>query len=120
MDYEVVRDLAAPLVEWIERSCCRCGVKFRAASEREHVCQSCRGPQRPSRVLPTPGALLSPRERQIAELVARGWPNKAIARGLHLSQETVKVYLYHMFRKAGVSNRTELALVAQKTAQEFK
>ncbi|MFD1561819.1 response regulator transcription factor [Paraburkholderia silviterrae] len=51
---------------------------------------------------------LTQREEQIARLVRNGLSNKAIARDLELSQPTVKTHLLRMFRKLGVSSRTEL------------
>jgi DNA-binding CsgD family transcriptional regulator len=51
---------------------------------------------------------LTHREEQIARLVRDGLSNKAIARDLALSQPTVKTHLLRMFRKLGVSSRTEL------------
>jgi DNA-binding CsgD family transcriptional regulator len=37
--------------------------------------------------------MLTPRQRQVAELVARGLTNKAIARRMNLSAETVKTHV---------------------------
>ena len=48
------------------------------------------------------------REEQIARLVRDGRSNKEIARDLALGQPTVKTHLMRMYRKLGVSNRTEL------------
>lgn len=48
------------------------------------------------------------REAEIARLVADGATNKAIARRLGLSPETVKNHLRAVFAKAGVANRTAL------------
>ncbi|AOJ06968.1 helix-turn-helix transcriptional regulator [Burkholderia mayonis] len=53
-------------------------------------------------------ARLTHREEQIARLVRDGRSNKEIARDLSLGQPTVKTHLLRMFRKLGVSNRTEL------------
>jgi|SRR5271166_323139 len=49
-----------------------------------------------------PGAwssVLSPREREVALLVARGLANKEIARELGLSQGTVKLHVHSIFLK---------------------
>ncbi|KVM67577.1 helix-turn-helix transcriptional regulator [Burkholderia ubonensis] len=51
---------------------------------------------------------LTYREEQIARLVRDGRSNKEIARDLALGQPTVKTHLMRMYRKLGVSNRTEL------------
>jgi len=53
---------------------------------------------------------LTLREREIAGLVAAGVANKNIAFALHLSTGTIKEYMHHIFRKLGMSNRTQLAV----------
>jgi len=53
---------------------------------------------------------LSPRERDVAGLVARGVTNAEIARSLGLSASTVKHYVGSAMRKAGVTNRVSLAV----------
>jgi DNA-binding CsgD family transcriptional regulator len=52
---------------------------------------------------------LSPRERQIARLVAKGLTNAEIGKQLWITQNTVKQTLKRMFRKLNVSARAELA-----------
>jgi DNA-binding NarL/FixJ family response regulator len=56
--------------------------------------------------------LLSPREEQVAALVAEGLGNREIAKELDLSQHTVKKYLFRIFDKLGISTRVELVLYA--------
>ena len=58
------------------------------------------------------GVGLTPRERQILNLVVSGYPNKDIARTCAVSEETVKHHLTRIFDKVGASNRLELAVVA--------
>lgn len=53
-------------------------------------------------------ALLSKRELDVTRGVAEGRTNREIALHLNLSEHTVKNYLFHVFEKLGVSNRTEL------------
>jgi DNA-binding CsgD family transcriptional regulator len=53
----------------------------------------------------------TPREREIARMVAKGYPNKAIAAVLEISSWTVGTHLRHMFAKLGVSSRA--AMVAR-------
>lgn len=53
---------------------------------------------------------LSPRQHQIAMLVATGASNKEIARQLAVSQKTVKNILTRVFEKTQTRSRTELAI----------
>jgi two-component system, NarL family, nitrate/nitrite response regulator NarL len=55
---------------------------------------------------------LTPREREVMTLVAEGCANKEIARQCAVSEATVKHHLTRIFDKVGVSNRTELAMLA--------
>ena len=52
--------------------------------------------------------LLSERELQVVRCLAEGLTNREIAERLHLSQHTVKNYLFRVFDKLGVSSRFEL------------
>lgn len=54
-------------------------------------------------------AQLTPRERDVARLVARGQPNKAIARTLGISEKTVHVHRARVLEKMGVRSAAELA-----------
>lgn len=56
-------------------------------------------------------SMLTQRERQILSLIKKGKPNAEIARKLKLSEATVKHYITPLFRKLGVKNRTEAALL---------
>lgn len=53
---------------------------------------------------------LSPREDEIAALVAKGQTNKNIAASLKLGEATVKVHLRRIFLKTSCTSRTELAV----------
>lgn len=52
--------------------------------------------------------VLSPREREIARMVAKGYPNKVIARVLEISSWTVSTHLRRIFAKLGVSSRAAM------------
>jgi LuxR family maltose regulon positive regulatory protein len=54
---------------------------------------------------PSPGALLTPKEAQILELLAIGMPNKAIARAAEVSGETVKWHLKNIYGKLSAGSR---------------
>ncbi|MDO5290848.1 MAG: response regulator [Pseudomonadota bacterium] len=54
-------------------------------------------------------ARLSPREAEVARLVARGLPNKLVARELDISEKTVHIHRQHVMEKAEVGSAAELA-----------
>ena len=66
-----------------------------------------------ARLVALAGALggdgLTAREREIAELVADGLANRAIAAKLVLSERTVETHVRNVLGKLGLRNRTELA-----------
>ena len=53
---------------------------------------------------------LTPRERDILKLIARGLPNKMIARRLDITESTVKVHVKHMLKKMKLKSRVEAAV----------
>lgn len=53
---------------------------------------------------------ITPRERQILELVCEGLRNREIAERMSITPGTVKVHLMHIFEKTGVKDRFQLAL----------
>ena len=58
--------------------------------------------------------LLSARERETAELAARGLSNREIARALHISLDTVKKHLTKAMAKTQSASRTQLAMRFQR------
>ena len=66
------------------------------------------------RVAGSPLDGLSEREREVLAMVARGLPNKLIARELGISEKTVKTHLTSVFRTIGVTDRTQAALWAER------
>jgi two-component system nitrate/nitrite response regulator NarL len=54
---------------------------------------------------------LSPRESDVALLVARGLSNKEVAREMELSNGTVKTHVHNIFQKLGAENRYTLILL---------
>jgi DNA-binding NarL/FixJ family response regulator len=55
---------------------------------------------------------LTQREHDILALLAEGRSNREIAQRLYLSEKTVKAHLAAIFRKLGVTNRTQAAMMA--------
>lgn len=62
-------------------------------------------------------ASMTPREEQIAELIATGASNRRIAEKLSISERTVKAHLGVIFKKIGIHDRLQLALYMNKYHQ---
>ncbi|MBB4735876.1 DNA-binding NarL/FixJ family response regulator [Micrococcus cohnii] len=58
--------------------------------------------------------VLSAREIELLELIARGATNRGAARELFISEATVKTHLVHVYAKLGVDNRTEAVAEARR------
>ena len=61
-----------------------------------------------------PADELTPREKSVLELIAKGRSNKQIASDLQLTEGTVKGYVSAVLEKLGVDDRTQAALYAVK------
>jgi len=65
---------------------------------------------------PGPGLeSLTPRQREVFELVARGYTNKEIAQRLCISDKTVKCHVRHILQKLNLPNRVELRILAARS-----
>lgn len=58
---------------------------------------------------------LTPREREVLRLIARGLSNRLIARELTLAEKTVKTHVSSILAKLGVADRTQAALYAVRS-----
>jgi DNA-binding NarL/FixJ family response regulator len=67
------------------------------------------GPRGP---VPDRAGPLTPREREVAALVARGLSNRAIARELVITEATAERHLGNVFAKLGLASRAQLAVWA--------
>jgi DNA-binding CsgD family transcriptional regulator len=63
---------------------------------------------RPRRSALTGTESLTPAERQVARLAARGLSNKDIAQHLFVTRRTVETHLTHIYAKLAVGSRIEL------------
>ena len=63
---------------------------------------------------PLDAALLTPREREVLELIAEGLPNKGIARELGISEHTAKFHVGSVLGKLGASSRAEAVTLATR------
>ncbi len=55
---------------------------------------------------------LPPRERDVLRLIGQGCPNRQIAAQLNLAEGTVKTYVTHLLNRLTLSNRSQLAILA--------
>jgi two-component system, NarL family, nitrate/nitrite response regulator NarL len=57
---------------------------------------------------------LTPREREVIDLICQGITNKSISETLHISEATVSHHLTSIYRKLEVDNRTSLVIYSAK------
>lgn len=84
-----------------------------------HLIQGDRASQETSQATEVVGdhrlQLLTARQREVLKLIAQGHPNKIIANLLEISEQTVKIHINQIFKELRVFNRTQAALMAQKS-----
>jgi two-component system nitrate/nitrite response regulator NarL len=71
-----------------------------------------RAPQKGTFAAETSRGKLSPREREIIVMLARGASNKGIARTLDLAESTVKIHVQGILRKLNLASRVQAAVYA--------
>jgi len=76
----------------------------------------CQFPDEPGPDGPVRFERLSPKQRQILQLLATGRSNHEIAEALHVSAETIKTHLHEIFAKLHVKNRTQAVLLYQSAS----
>jgi DNA-binding CsgD family transcriptional regulator len=79
------------------------------AIERAEDLSLARSAKIPVAPIPTGSGQLSPREKEILDLLRQGLTNAEIAQTLFVSVSTVKVHVRHIFEKLGVRTRTQAA-----------
>lgn len=75
----------------------------RTSTDRQHIERS-----------PIDSVGLTPRERQVLDLIAEGLPNKVIASRLDISEHTVKFHINAILNKLGAQSRTEAVTLATR------
>lgn len=68
-----------------------------------------RAPQERQTGAPEPNGSLTPREKEVADLVAQGLSNKAIAAELVIARRTAEAHVEHILNKLGFSSRAQIA-----------
>jgi non-specific serine/threonine protein kinase len=101
--FAVARAIVAELSEEMESPAFRERLASRAAAIP---------PVRPRGAVRTGGGGLTPREREVAALIAQGRSNREIAAALTLSERTVTTHISSIFAKLGVSGRAQVAVWA--------
>jgi DNA-binding NarL/FixJ family response regulator len=61
-----------------------------------------------------PGEELTPREREVLQLIALGLPNKAIATRLAISEHTVKFHVASILSRLGATSRTDAVRIGAR------
>src|SRR5690349_13193679 len=67
-----------------------------------------------------PSSVLSASEWRVATVVGAGSTNKAVARDLGISIKTVEFHLVNVYRKLGISSRTQLANMVAKESERLR
>ena len=80
-----------------------------AAQRSARLVDACEGARTPALVAGTESTPLTRREREVAELAARGATSRDIAEKLFVSSRTVENHLQRAYEKLGVRGRAELA-----------
>jgi two-component system response regulator DegU len=65
-------------------------------------------------VLPSDTNIISAREQEVLQLMARGYTNREIAAQLFISEKTVKNHVSNILRKLDVSDRTQAVVKGVK------
>jgi DNA-binding NarL/FixJ family response regulator len=90
------------------------GRTVEAAAAADRLAATCGGVRTPALEVASEPLPLSPREREIANLVAQGCSNRDIAERLVVSTRTVEGHIYRACIKLDVSDREGLAMVIRR------
>jgi NarL family two-component system response regulator LiaR len=69
---------------------------------------------------PDPLESLSPREREVLGLIARGQSNRQIARDLAIGEQTVKTHVRSILAKLGLQDRVQAAIFALRHSESWE
>lgn len=95
------------------RICPTCG----QALAQDKMLNTSLGPVPASALRPQGNQQLSPRQRQILGLMARGLRNKEIGNAMDITEGTVKIQITAIFKALGVKNRTQAIAMVPTVAE---
>ena len=85
-------------------------IKKLVSSENfEIICRLGKQFEKSAKKIGTKTPILTPREREVAELIKQGFTNKQIAARLYISISTVKITISNIFDKMGIKSRVQLS-----------
>ena len=58
---------------------------------------------------------LTPKEREVVTLIARGFKYREVAEELGISVKTLETHMAHIFQKLGIASRNEITRIAFET-----
>jgi DNA-binding CsgD family transcriptional regulator len=93
------------------------GSAFTHAARAEALAEQCGGAMTPALRDAAEPLPLSPREREIIALLARGLSNREVADRLCLSVRTIEGHIYRAMARTGVATREELARLLRRKLQ---
>jgi DNA-binding NarL/FixJ family response regulator len=103
---------------WTELAAAIVAVAARLTVYDDRVAALMALPDRAQSVLPEEhGTPLSPREREVLDLIARGLPNKQIASRLGISTHTVKFHIGSILIKLGAASRAEAVTLGARRGE---
>ena len=92
----------------------RRGSALTASARAQLLARECGGAVSPALVAAEVPLALTRREHEIAQMLANGMSNKAIAEAMSLSLRTVQGHIYQASTKAGVTTRSDLAALMRQ------
>jgi DNA-binding CsgD family transcriptional regulator len=91
--------------------------ELRAGASADSTVQKIQRGLRRARVDDVAGKLLTPREQEVARLVAMGYSNPRIAQRLYVSRDTVNTHVKNILAKLGYRSRSQIAAYWATQAQ---
>lgn len=64
---------------------------------------------------PSPLQRLTPKEREVVTLIARGYTYREAAAQLYISPKTLETHMHHIFEKLGVASRHQITALAYES-----